>query len=125
RAGSSAGAVGCRAAVVRLMGLWTFRRRKSAGVPERQEHWRATIRRRLFVAAAFLALWALGIQSRLVYLQVVARDEMVVRAERQHQRTIVAPAKRGDIVDRHGRVLATSADVDTIYAVPSEIEDQA
>ena len=48
---------------------------------------------------------------------------MVARAERQHLRTIDAPAKRGDIVDRKGRVLATSVDADTIYAVPSEISD--
>ena len=36
-----------------------------------------------------------------------------------------SPAKRGDIVDRRGRVLATSVDADTIYAVPTEIDDAA
>ena len=35
-----------------------------------------------------------------------------------------APAKRGDILDRHGHVLATSVDADSIYAVPSEIDDR-
>ena len=40
-------------------------------------------------------------------------------------RTIPAPAKRGDIVDRHGRVVAMSADADSIYAVPSELDDPA
>ena len=49
--------------------------------------------------------------------------DLVARAERQQMRTIVAPAKRGDILDRHGRVLATSVDADSIYAVPSEIAD--
>jgi cell division protein FtsI (penicillin-binding protein 3) len=83
------------------------------------------VTRRVLVAAVVLGAWAVGIQTRLVYLQIYANDEMVARAERQHMRTIVAPAKRGDIVDRHGRVLATSADVDTIYAVPSEIADEA
>ena len=34
-----------------------------------------------------------------------------------------SPAKRGDILDRRGRVLATSVDADTIYAVPSAIDD--
>ena len=38
-------------------------------------------------------------------------------------RTLTVPALRGDIVDRDNRVLATSASVDTIYAVPSEIDD--
>ena len=47
----------------------------------------------------------------------------MARAERQQNRHDHAPAKRGDIVDRKGRVLATSVDADTIYAVPSEIGD--
>jgi cell division protein FtsI (penicillin-binding protein 3) len=34
-----------------------------------------------------------------------------------------AAAKRGDILDRKGRVLATSVDADTIYAVPSAVDD--
>ncbi len=72
---------------------------------------------------AFLSVWVVGAEARLVYLQVAKRADMVARAERQHMRTIDAPAKRGDIVDRKGRVLATSVDADTIYAVPSEIGD--
>jgi cell division protein FtsI (penicillin-binding protein 3) len=87
--------------------------------------WRGTIKRRVLVAAALFVVWATGIQARLIYLQVYASAELVARAERQHMRTIAAPAKRGDILDRRGRILATSADVDTIYAVPSEIEDEA
>src|SRR5262247_3656043 len=39
--------------------------------------------------------------------------------------TIPLAAKRGDIVDRRGRVLATSVDADSIYAVPSEITQPA
>ena len=70
-----------------------------------------------------VGLWVAGIEARLVYLQVDRHDDLVARAERQHERTQSAPAKRGDIVDRHGRVLASSVDADTIYAVPSEIDD--
>src|SRR5207253_253173 len=51
------------------------------------------------------------------------RRALAARAEKQHMRTIDAPGVRGDIVDRRGRVLATSVDADTIYAVPSEIVD--
>ena len=49
---------------------------------------------------------------------------MVERAERQQMQTRTLAAKRGDIVDRKGRVLATSVDADTIYAVPSAIDDE-
>jgi cell division protein FtsI (penicillin-binding protein 3) len=85
--------------------------------------WRTTVKPRIAAVAAFLALWVTAAETRLVYLQVVRRADMVARAERQHLQRIDAPAKRGDIVDRKGRVLATSVDADTIYAVPSEIGD--
>jgi len=85
--------------------------------------WRRTLRQRVWVAAAFIALWAVGIQVRLFYLQVVRHKELAAKADRQQLRTIEAPAKRAQIVDRNGHVLATSVDADTVYAVPSEIGD--
>ena len=85
--------------------------------------WRTRTRRRHDVLAAVFAGWALVIVARLVYLQIVEHDELVLRAERQQQRTIDAPAKRGEIYDRNGRLLAYSVDADTIYAVPNEVGD--
>ena len=84
--------------------------------------WRYVLHSRLAVAAVLFALWTTGIQARLVYLQVVQHSEMKARADRQHLRTIAAPAKRGEILDRNGHVLAYSVDADTIAADPSEIE---
>ena len=83
--------------------------------------WRATLKRRTLVAAGVLVLWTAGIEARLVYLQIYRRADLAARADKQQSRTLESPAKRGDIVDRRGRVLATSVDADTIYAVPSEI----
>jgi len=87
--------------------------------------WRVVLRRRVFVVTALLGLWVAGIELRLVFLQVFSHAELVARAERQQSRTQDAPAARGDILDRRGRMLATSVDADTIYAVPSEIADPA
>jgi cell division protein FtsI (penicillin-binding protein 3) len=87
--------------------------------------WRVTLKRRVGVTAGLLAVWAVVIEGRLFYLQVVDRADLVKRAERQQMQTIPLAAKRGDIVDRRGRVLATSVDADTIYAVPSAIGDEA
>jgi cell division protein FtsI (penicillin-binding protein 3) len=87
--------------------------------------WRGTLRRRLVAVACAIGLWVAGIEARLVYLQIFENDELVARAERQQERTQSAPAKRGDILDRRGRVLATSVDADTIYAVPTEIDNAA
>ena len=84
---------------------------------------RTTLKRRVALAFGFLLLWAVGIEARLVYLQVVRYGDLSARAERQQSRTIEAPAKRGDILDRHGHILAYSVDADTIYAVPNEIGD--
>jgi len=83
--------------------------------------WHATLRRRTLVVAALLGLWVAGVETRLVYLQVVRHADLMARAERQQMRTQPVPPKRGDILDRHGHVLATSVDADTIYAVPTEI----
>ena len=84
---------------------------------------RTTLKRRVALAFGFLLLWAVVIEARLVYLQVVRYGDLSARAERQQSRTIEAPAKRGDILDRHGHILAYSVDADTIYAVPNEIGD--
>jgi cell division protein FtsI (penicillin-binding protein 3) len=85
--------------------------------------WRATLKRRTIVAVALFGAWAVGIEARLAYLQTMLRPALEARAERQHKRTPTAPAKRGDIVDRRGRTLATSVDADSIYAVPSGFEN--
>ncbi len=87
--------------------------------------WRRTLRRRVIVAGCAFALWIVGIEARLVHLQVVQRDFLAERARDQHQRVIELHPKRGEISDRHGRVLAYSVDADTIYAVPAEIDEPA
>jgi len=83
--------------------------------------WRTTLKRRLFVAVLLLAAWAVAIEARLGYFQIIDHAELTSRAERQQSRTVEIPAKRGDILDRHGRVLAFSVEADSIYAVPSEV----
>ena len=87
--------------------------------------WRGTMRSRIVIGAVGLALWTAGIEARLVYLQVIAHEDFTSRADRQQLRTVVPPAKRGDIFDRNGRLLAYSVDADTIAAVPNEIDDPA
>ena len=107
---------------------WRVPRSGSASVPARREpagapEWRAHVRARLIVCAGLCAMWTAGIEARLVYLQVINHADLMARAERQQTRTVVPPAKRGEIFDRHGRLLAYSVDADTIAADPSEIDD--
>lgn len=73
----------------------------------------------LLIAGLGFALVAL----RLVYLQVYDRAELAARAERQQERLVKLEPKRGTIYDRMGRELAVSLDVDSVYGVPSKIDD--
>ena len=80
---------------------------------------------RLWMFGGLLAIWVFGISARLVYLQVFQRGAYVQRANRQQQRNIEVSAQRGIIYDRNGQELAMSVLVDSVYAVPSEVPDQA
>jgi cell division protein FtsI (penicillin-binding protein 3) len=108
----------------RFKSLWEgsvrriVRRGRSGAAPD----WRAVLRSRLVVCAVMLAAWTVAIEARLLYLQVVAHGDMMARANRQQLRTVELPAKRGEIVDRNGHLLAYSVDADTIGADPSDID---
>src|SRR5512137_2943219 len=75
---------------------------------------------------AVLLVMGLGfalVALRLVYLQVYQRADLAVRAERQQQRLVKLDPKRGTMYDRMGRELAVSLEVDSVFGVPSEIDD--
>ena len=86
--------------------------------------WRP-IRARLLVCAAMFGLWTAGDRG-------APRLPAGVRARRPDEPRrppaepdVVPPAKRGEIVDRNGQVLAYSVDADTIAAIPTDIDDPA
>jgi cell division protein FtsI (penicillin-binding protein 3) len=82
-------------------------------------------RLRLSLFAAFLCVWILAVCGRLVWLQIAQYGFLTQRAARQQQRSIEVSPPRGVIYDRKGRELAMSIQVDSVFAVPSEIPDQA
>ena len=71
--------------------MWTRQGHKAGSVRASSADWRITLKRTHAVAAVLLGVWAVGIEARLVYLQVFEHAELVARAARQQQRTIVAP----------------------------------
>ena len=68
-------------------------------------------------------LWMGLIVGRLVQLQVFRYSDFLARAQRQQQRTIEVTPRRGVIYDRNYRELAMSVEVESAFAVPSEIAD--
>jgi len=78
---------------------------------------------RLYYLAGFVAFWLLVICARLVWLQVVRYGDFTQRAARQQQRSIEVASVRGNIYDRNGNELAMTVNVDSVFAVPSEVTD--
>jgi cell division protein FtsI/penicillin-binding protein 2 len=75
-------------------------------------------------ALALLALVVLafaGLGFRLMDLQVWRHDELAKQAEKKAQQTSWRTAKRGDILDANGNLLATSIPVKLVCADPSMI----
>jgi hypothetical protein len=87
-----------------------------------ERDWKSRLKQRTSLLLVFIATWVVCIEARLVHLQVVLRDEYSTRAQNQHEAEIPLEAGRGDIVDRHGRLLAYSVEAEAITADPSQIE---
>src|SRR5437868_11051953 len=80
---------------------------------------------RLYLLASIFVLWCSAICLRLVYLQVFRYGKFEQRAQHQQQRTEEVSARRGIIFDRNGQELAMSINVDSVFAVPSEMPKPA
>src|SRR5438105_1361737 len=78
---------------------------------------------RVHILIAIMGLWATAIGARLYFLHVVHSADYRQRAERQQQRTFDVTPPRGVIYDRNKNELAVSVKVDSVFAVPDEIED--
>ncbi|SER63912.1 stage V sporulation protein D [Salipaludibacillus aurantiacus] len=84
-----------------------------------------TVRKRLiFTLIAGVILFTI-MMGRLWYVQVVMGDEISEKAEDLWGRNIPFEAKRGEILDRHGEVLATNVTAPSLLVVPRQIKDPA
>ncbi len=78
-------------------------------------------RKRFTFVALFFSFWTLAIAGRLVWLQVVKHGEWVTRASKQQTTAFEVAPRRGVLYDRNLKELAVTVQVDSIYAVPSEL----
>ena len=81
-------------------------------------------RARFWLICLFFFGWASLIGFRLFWLQVVRHAEFQERAQKQQQRTFEVAPRRGVLYDRNLHELAMTVQVDSIYAVPTEIDDK-
>ncbi|MCA9558779.1 MAG: transpeptidase family protein [Myxococcales bacterium] len=80
---------------------------------------------RMLLVSIILALAFGGLLVRAWQLQVDRHEHYVQRSAGQHLTRITLRASRGAIHDRHGRELALSADVPSVFAVPRDVRDPA
>lgn len=79
-------------------------------------------RQRARFLCALVIVGFLAFSVRLVWLQVIRSHDLAQAAENARVTTLSVPAKRGDIVDRSGTVLATSIQTYDVYAAREYIE---
>src|SRR5208337_273894 len=79
---------------------------------------------RFWLICLFFLIWAILIAVRLFWLQVVNHGEFLERAQRQQQSIFDVAPQRGMLYDRNLRELAITVQVDSIFAVPTEIADK-
>ena len=82
-----------------------------------------TARMRAYLAGIVLTGALVGVAVRAWDLQVSEASRYRELAARQHSVGVHIPAPRGDVIDVHGRPLAASADAESIWANPREIQD--
>lgn len=75
---------------------------------------------------AFLALLAaaVAVAARLSALAIAGGDALAAAAVRQRQSETVLPARPGDLLDRHGRLLATTVTANSLFLVPRAIPEE-
>lgn len=87
---------------------------------DEREKW---ARVRIIMIGTVFGLMFLTVVGRAFYLQIMQHEELVRKAEKQHQHRIDLTPARGSILDRNGTPLAESIHMDSCYAEPKRIKD--
>lgn len=83
----------------------------------------AVTNRRLFYSMVIVGIVAILLFSRLFYLQVLAAPQLEKTATELRTQTYALEAKRGDILDRNGAILATSVERYNVRVDQAEIAE--
>jgi stage V sporulation protein D (sporulation-specific penicillin-binding protein) len=80
---------------------------------------------RLRVLFSLFAVATLLLSLRVGYWQTIGRAALLEGATDQLRSELVLEAQRGVVRDRNGRVLATTVDLRSLYAIPKRVPDHA
>lgn len=84
---------------------------------------RAIVRRRLIAIFILTVLVTMLLISRLAWIQIVQADELYEQAWKQWSHNVPISTARGSIYDSQGRLLAGSTSVNTVAAIPPQIDN--
>jgi cell division protein FtsI (penicillin-binding protein 3) len=87
---------------------------------DEREKWART---RIVLIGLFFGLLFMAVSAKAFKLQILQHEEMVKRAERQHQRSVQLTPGRGAIMDRNGNNLAVSVEMYSCYGEARHIQD--
>lgn len=80
---------------------------------------------RLRLSAALIVLVFAVFGFRLFQLQIVERDDLIARSQRNSVRTVRITAPRGEILDREGRLIASFRPARELRITPNDLGDPA
>ena len=87
---------------------------------DEREKW---ARIRIIMVGTVFGLLFLTVVGRAFYLQILQHENLVKKADKQHQHKVDLTPARGSILDRNGTTLAESIHMDSCYAEPRRIKD--
>ena len=79
------------------------------------------ISRRAFALTSFKFVFLAMVVSRLFYLQIIKRDEFVIKADKNRFRKWKLAPSRGLILDKNDNIIADNFQVFKIALIPNEI----
>jgi penicillin-binding protein 2 len=80
------------------------------------------ISRRAFALTSFKFVFLVMVVSRLFYLQIIKRDEFIIKADNNRFRKWKLTPSRGIILDKNNNVIADNFQVFKIALIPREIK---
>jgi cell division protein FtsI/penicillin-binding protein 2 len=86
---------------------------------------RTDSRARALILLVVASLVAGGIGARLAWWQIVDRERLADMALNQLAQHEEIPAERGSIIDATGELLATTIELQSIFATPPSVQDAA